>query len=141
MECGHATQATAINEGMQGRAGAAAEAAAQIRFDDGAGVSRGETNRTEQYRDGELRRVGTGRDLHAPQLHPCLLSRTGRVFIDYICANAGFFLFLVFFPRFMGRRSGGLATLPCESVKSDALDFTQVCACEGKQPAHVITGT
>lgn len=44
MECGHATQAAAINEGMQGRVGAAAEAAAQIRFDDG--VSRGETNRT-----------------------------------------------------------------------------------------------
>lgn len=56
-----------------------------------------EVNRTEQYPDGELRRVGTGRDLHAPQLHPCLLSRTGRVFIDHICANAGFFVF--FFPH------------------------------------------
>lgn len=64
-----------------------------------------EVNRTEQYPDGELRRVGTGRDLHAPQLHPCLLSRTGRVFIDHICANAGL---LFFFSTFYGSQVRGL---------------------------------
>lgn len=31
--------------------------------------------------------------------------------------------------------------LPCKSTKSDAVDFTQVCACQRKQAAHVITST
>lgn len=94
VECGHATQAAAINEGMQGRAGDAAEAAAQIRFDDG--VSRGEPNRT-------LPRPAR------PQLHPFFLSRTRLVFIDHICANAVFFCFVCFvFSTFYGSQVMGL---------------------------------
>lgn len=68
-----------------------------------------EVNRTEQYPDGKLC-VVTGCNLGTPLLDLCLLSRTRQVSIDHICTNTGVF------SRFMGRRSGGLAILPCKRM-------------------------
>lgn len=73
--------------------------------------------------------------MHVHQLHQCFLSRRRPAFIYHICANTHFF------PCFMCHRSESLAVLFCKSIKIDTVDFTQVCACEGKQPVHVLTGT